>query len=241
MQKNKQHRAEILLRHVGEAMRNRRLELLMTQEELAKKAQFHRTYITDVESGYRNITLLTYEKLTNALSCALSYPIIESESTISELNRQIRLSSLGIAGKSTSLLPRDPSFFMKDLINVSKVAVVTANMTKLQVAVEKYATVSDGIYPRNTKELELAVAGDIPLNPFTNLVEMPFLGSVQDELIALKSPPTSLSIGSIEYSSIGNGANYTLRGGGSDGMSLAGRVEKTSYVLSGNLRNDNQP
>ncbi len=240
MQKKKQYREEQLLKHIGEALRNRRLDLLITQEELALRSHFHRTYITDVESGYRNISLLSFQKLTNALKCAVSYPIIESERTMAEQNRQIRLAALAKSG-GEPLLHRDEPFFMQNLINVSKVALVTSNMTKIQVAVEKFASESDGIYPRDLKELELAIAGDVPINPFRNVPEMPFLGNVESELIALKSPPQSLSVGSIEYSPIGRGANYTLRGGGADGMSLSGRVKETTYVLSGNLRNDNQP
>jgi transcriptional regulator with XRE-family HTH domain len=91
MRKKKQHRNDLFLTHIGEALRNRRLDLSLSQEELASRAHFHRTYICDVESGYRNVTLLTFKKLTAALECSLSFPIIESERTMAEQMRKALL------------------------------------------------------------------------------------------------------------------------------------------------------
>lgn len=44
----------------------------ISQEELALKAQLHRTYISSVELGKRNISLLNVEKLAKALDCSIS-------------------------------------------------------------------------------------------------------------------------------------------------------------------------
>lgn len=44
----------------------------VTQEELSAKAQLHRTYISSVELGKRNISLLNIEKLAKALGCDVS-------------------------------------------------------------------------------------------------------------------------------------------------------------------------
>jgi transcriptional regulator with XRE-family HTH domain len=41
----------------------------ITQEELALKAQLHRTYISSIELGKRNVSLLNIEKLAKALDC----------------------------------------------------------------------------------------------------------------------------------------------------------------------------
>ena len=46
----------ILRRYVGYTIRDIRLELNFTQEEVANKSGLHRTYITDVERGHRNIS-----------------------------------------------------------------------------------------------------------------------------------------------------------------------------------------
>ena len=48
-------------------MRARRHELGITQEELAWRADLHRTYVADVERGARNVTLLTIANLARAL------------------------------------------------------------------------------------------------------------------------------------------------------------------------------
>lgn len=61
---------DILVRF-GRAVRSKRLMLDLTQEELAEKAELHRTYIADIERGTRNVSLQNIEKLALALSCSL--------------------------------------------------------------------------------------------------------------------------------------------------------------------------
>lgn len=56
----------------GFALKARREELGMTQEEFAERAGIHRTYVSDVERGSRNICLLNIERVANALSIRLS-------------------------------------------------------------------------------------------------------------------------------------------------------------------------
>jgi transcriptional regulator with XRE-family HTH domain len=56
----------------GFAVKARREELELTQEDLAGKAGIHRTYLSDIERGSRNISLVNIEKLAVALSCSLS-------------------------------------------------------------------------------------------------------------------------------------------------------------------------
>lgn len=48
-------------------VRARREELGMSQEELAHRAGLHRTYISDLERGARNIALTNIVRLANAL------------------------------------------------------------------------------------------------------------------------------------------------------------------------------
>jgi len=52
---------------LGAVIRMRRRHLGMTQEELAKRARMHRTYIADIEGGARNVTLQTVAHLARAL------------------------------------------------------------------------------------------------------------------------------------------------------------------------------
>lgn len=39
----------------------------LSQDELAKRCGVHRTYITEIENGQRNISLLTLERIALAL------------------------------------------------------------------------------------------------------------------------------------------------------------------------------
>ena len=56
----------------GFAVKTRREELNLTQEDLADKAGIHRTYLSDVERGSRNLRLINIERLAMALSMRLS-------------------------------------------------------------------------------------------------------------------------------------------------------------------------
>jgi transcriptional regulator with XRE-family HTH domain len=51
----------------GDAIRRRREEMGMTQEDLAERAQIHRTYVSDIERGARNVSLINIERLAIAL------------------------------------------------------------------------------------------------------------------------------------------------------------------------------
>ena len=56
----------------GTAVKFRREELELTQEDLADKAGIHRTYLSDVERGTRNLSLVNIEKLAAALTMKMS-------------------------------------------------------------------------------------------------------------------------------------------------------------------------
>ncbi len=51
----------------GEKLRNIRLDLGYSQEELSFKAGLHRTYISSVERGKRNISIVNIKKIADAL------------------------------------------------------------------------------------------------------------------------------------------------------------------------------
>lgn len=62
------HQSNALLRNIVAAnVKDRRLRLGLSQEELADICGYHRTYIGSVERGERNITLSTLEALAKAL------------------------------------------------------------------------------------------------------------------------------------------------------------------------------
>jgi transcriptional regulator with XRE-family HTH domain len=51
----------------GESVRARRLELGWSQEKLAEHAGLHLTYVSSVERGYRNLSLMNVVKLADAM------------------------------------------------------------------------------------------------------------------------------------------------------------------------------
>jgi transcriptional regulator with XRE-family HTH domain len=60
-----------LCRQFGQAVRRRRIERGMTQEELAHASGLYRSYITDVERGARNLSLTNVARLVHALDMTI--------------------------------------------------------------------------------------------------------------------------------------------------------------------------
>ncbi len=56
----------------GIAVRKRRSELGISQEELADRADLHRTYIADIERGTRNVSLINIEKIARGLDTSIA-------------------------------------------------------------------------------------------------------------------------------------------------------------------------
>ena len=56
---------------VGKRVKQLRNDREISQEELANLADLDRTYITSVECGKRNISIVNIEKLANALQVSL--------------------------------------------------------------------------------------------------------------------------------------------------------------------------
>jgi CheY-like chemotaxis protein/DNA-binding XRE family transcriptional regulator len=56
----------------GTAVKVWRDKVGLSQEELANRAGFHRSYICDIERGARNVSLKNVQKLSNALSIPIS-------------------------------------------------------------------------------------------------------------------------------------------------------------------------
>lgn len=57
---------------VGKRVKELRNKIGISQEELADNAQLDRTYITSVERGKRNISIVNIEKLAHALNVSLA-------------------------------------------------------------------------------------------------------------------------------------------------------------------------
>jgi transcriptional regulator with XRE-family HTH domain len=63
--------SEVLVKF-GEKVREMRIALGLSQEELAEKAGFHRTYVGMIERAEKNITLENIEKIAKALGVPIS-------------------------------------------------------------------------------------------------------------------------------------------------------------------------
>lgn len=58
-------------KRLGMSIKNWRIRLGIAQDELAARAKLHRSYISDVERGSRNLSIKTIEKLADALGVSV--------------------------------------------------------------------------------------------------------------------------------------------------------------------------
>jgi len=56
----------------GERLKEIRTQKGLSQEKLAFKSRLHRTYISDIERGFRNVSLINIEKISKALGVSSS-------------------------------------------------------------------------------------------------------------------------------------------------------------------------
>lgn len=61
-----------LYKQLGEKVKKARTKAGFTQEELANKAGLHRTYIAGIETGRRNISVKSLEKIAKALDVKMN-------------------------------------------------------------------------------------------------------------------------------------------------------------------------
>lgn len=52
---------------IGIAIKKIREEYNLSQEQLAEKSKLHRTYISDIERGVRNVTIVSLAKILSCL------------------------------------------------------------------------------------------------------------------------------------------------------------------------------
>ncbi len=60
-----------ILKQFGNRVRELREKVGISQEELAYKAELHRTYISSIERGAQNISLRNIQKLAKALGVTM--------------------------------------------------------------------------------------------------------------------------------------------------------------------------
>lgn len=64
-------RSKEIRKTLGESVRHRRNQLGFSQEQLAERADLHRTYVSDVERGARNVSLDIIQRLAGALEVSM--------------------------------------------------------------------------------------------------------------------------------------------------------------------------
>jgi transcriptional regulator with XRE-family HTH domain len=64
-------RKTALQKAFGQIVREKRLSLKISQEELADRADLHFTYVSSTERGERNISLANIAKLAKGLQCSM--------------------------------------------------------------------------------------------------------------------------------------------------------------------------
>ena len=68
-----------ILRAFGRALRSRRQEVGLSQEELGFRSEVHRTYISELERGLKNPSLTTLHKLATSLGTTKAALVRRSE------------------------------------------------------------------------------------------------------------------------------------------------------------------
>jgi transcriptional regulator with XRE-family HTH domain len=75
-----------LLMALSQIVRQRREALRLTQEEVADRAKLHRTYISDIERGARNLSLKSLADLAQALDVSIAELMTSAEGKVKSNN-----------------------------------------------------------------------------------------------------------------------------------------------------------
>jgi CheY-like chemotaxis protein len=105
------HSAEVKKRF-GVQVRRRRTDLGLSQEQLAEKANLHRTYVSDVEAGKRNPSLESIQRLVQALGVSIGEVFMSLEEPPGAVaiatSRSVMSSEAGEAVADILLVEDDP-------------------------------------------------------------------------------------------------------------------------------------
>jgi transcriptional regulator with XRE-family HTH domain len=63
---------KFITEQLGKNIRELRLKMGLTQEDLAELTQIHSVYVSNIETGIRNITVIKAFKIAQALNCDIS-------------------------------------------------------------------------------------------------------------------------------------------------------------------------
>lgn len=93
-------------KRLGMSVKNWRTRLHIPQDELAKRAGFHRSYISDVERGSRNVSLKSIEKLSEALGISVPtlFADVDSRSSTTPLRTDEMVDILLVEDNESDML-----------------------------------------------------------------------------------------------------------------------------------------
>lgn len=74
---------------IGPAVKRHRLALRLTQEELAGRADFDRTYVGQIEQGRRNPTMISLQRVAHALGLELDVLVATARDLAAEDNHAV--------------------------------------------------------------------------------------------------------------------------------------------------------
>ena len=145
-------------------------------------------------------------------------------------NRGLVYEAMADANSASRDMQRAASLGHKPAMEKQRAKLIV-HMRSVQVAAEAYAVSHEGRYPMDIdesfKEFLRSGGGDSKsawprVNPVSYRAEMPILGAVRDVASARAAKPARMPPGVVEYSPIGNGENYAIRGGDERGVALPG-------------------
>lgn len=73
-----------MLERMGLIIAAKRAEMCIGQKELADRAGIHRTYISDIERGRRNVTIGTLNKIAEVLGMTVGQLLVTAENATNE-------------------------------------------------------------------------------------------------------------------------------------------------------------
>ena len=82
---------------LGQVLQEQRVQLGMSQTQLAEASEFHRSYISDVERGYRNISLRNLSRLATALNLPVSTALLQAERRVQLKTLKLPKEKVGVA------------------------------------------------------------------------------------------------------------------------------------------------
>lgn len=81
---------ERMIAELGMVLQERRTRLHMSQSDLAEASRFHRSYISDVERGARNISVKNLSRLALALDIPISTVLVQVEKRLTAKGTKAR-------------------------------------------------------------------------------------------------------------------------------------------------------